>query len=148
MLTCRGTARGPRNHCQYWCRSGAKFCEIADIQYRTGTFRLRSDRGILRTCLPAGARHEAVVSLSLLDPDCYRGSTKGWFSKRVVLADVPRNETGTRVHSDAPPERKAERGYLRMFPRNENRNEGTFLAWPCLQILGVKKYLILCGNSR
>ena len=34
-------------------------------------------------------------------------------SKRVVLADVP-------------PERKPERGYIRMFPRNENRNEGTF----------------------
>ena len=39
--------------------------------------------------------------------------TKGWFSKRVVLADVP-------------PERKPERGYIRMFPQNENRNEGTF----------------------
>ena len=25
-----------------------------------------------------------------------------------------------------PPERKPERGYVRMFPRNENRNEGTF----------------------
>ena len=34
-------------------------------------------------------------------------------SKRVVLADVP-------------PERKQERGYIRMFPRNEKRNEGTF----------------------
>ena len=33
---------------------------------------------------------------------------------------------GTRVHSDVPPERKPERGYIRMFPRNENRNEGTF----------------------
>ena len=43
----------------------------------------------------------------------YRGLTKGWFSKRVVLADVPQ-------------ERKPEWGYIRMFPRNENRNEGTF----------------------
>ena len=34
-------------------------------------------------------------------------------SKKVVLADVP-------------PERKPERGYVRMFPWNENRNEGTF----------------------
>ena len=42
-----------------------------------------------------------------------RGLTKEWFSKRVVLADVP-------------PERKPERGYIQMFPRNENRNEGTF----------------------
>ena len=31
----------------------------------------------------------------------------------------PRNKAGTRVHSDVPPERKAERGYIRMFPRNE-----------------------------
>ena len=38
-------------------------------------------------------------------------------SKRVVLADVP-------------PERKPERGYIRMFPRNDNRNEGTFACSP------------------
>ena len=43
----------------------------------------------------------------------YRGFRKGWLSKRVALAEVP-------------PERKPERGYIRMFPRNENRNEGTF----------------------
>ena len=83
----------------------------------------------------------------------FRGLTKGWFSIRVALADVPperkpergyirmfprnenRNEgtfagfggtkTGTRVRSDVPPERKPERGHVRMFPRNENRNEGT-----------------------
>ena len=28
--------------------------------------------------------------------------------------------------ADVPPERKPERGYVRMFPRNEIRNEGTF----------------------
>ena len=28
-------------------------------------------------------------------------------------------KTGTRVHSDVHPERKPERGYVRMFPRNE-----------------------------
>ena len=51
--------------------------------------------------------------------------TKGWFSKRVVLVDVPL-------------ERKPERGHIRMFPRtktgtrlrshvarDENRSEGT-----------------------
>ena len=46
-----------------------------------------------------------------------RGLTKGWFSKRVVLADPPT-------------ERKSERGYIRLFPRNENRNEGTFACSP------------------
>ena len=44
----------------------------------------------------------------------FLGVDKRVVSKRVVLADVP-------------PERKPERGYIRrMFPRNENRNEGTF----------------------
>ena len=33
-----------------------------------------------------------------------------------------------------PPERKPERGYIRVFPRNENRNEGTFACSP-----GTKK---------
>ena len=37
--------------------------------------------------------------------------------KRVVFADVL-------------PERKPERGYVRMFPRNEKRNEGTFACSP------------------
>ena len=46
-----------------------------------------------------------------------RGLTKRVLSKRAVLADVP-------------PERKPERGYIRMFPRNENRNEGTFACSP------------------
>ena len=41
------------------------------------------------------------------------GVPKRVVSKSVVLADVPQ-------------ERKPERGYIRMFPRNENRNEGTF----------------------
>ena len=48
---------------------------------------------------------------------CFRRNLKGWFSKRVVLADVP-------------PERKPERGYVRMLPRNENRSEGTFACSP------------------
>ena len=46
-----------------------------------------------------------------------RRLTKGWFSKRVVLADVP-------------PEREPERGCIRMFPRNENQNEATFACSP------------------
>ena len=41
-------------------------------------------------------------------------------SKRVVLADVP-------------PERKLERGYIRMFPWNEDRNEGMFACSPELK---------------
>ena len=45
------------------------------------------------------------------------GLDKGWFSKRVVLADVP-------------PEREPERGYIQVFPPNENRNEGAFGCFP------------------
>ena len=47
----------------------------------------------------------------------FRGLAKAWFSRRVVLADVP-------------PERKLEQGYIRMFHWNENRNEGTFACSP------------------
>ena len=50
-------------------------------------------------------------------------------AKRVVFQFwrmFPGTKTGTRVHSDVLPERKPERGYVRMFPRNENRNKGTF----------------------
>ena len=43
-----------------------------------------------------------------------QGLPKGWFAKRPVLADLP-------------PERE---GTFRMFPRNENRNEGTFACSP------------------
>ena len=47
----------------------------------------------------------------------FRGLAKRWFSKRVVLADVP-------------PEREPERGYIRIFLQNENQNEGTFACSP------------------
>ena len=55
--------------------------------------------------------------VSLKMPPKFRGFAKGWFSKRVVLADVP-------------PEHKPERGCIRMFPRNENWNEGTLARLP------------------
>ena len=69
-----------------------------------------------------GHKRETLLNKVLQDncrnsDDNCRGFTKGRFSKRVVLADVP-------------PERKPERGYIRMFPRNENRNEGTFACSP------------------
>ena len=66
---------------------------------------------ILALSVPEDAPNPATSVL------IYRGLTERWFSKRVVLADVP-------------PERKPERGYIRMFPRNENRNEGTFACSP------------------
>ena len=31
-----------------------------------------------------------------------------------------------------------------MFPRNEHQNEGTFLAWPPLQTLALKKSFLFC----
>ena len=34
------------------------------------------------------------------------------------------------VLAAVPPERNPERGYIRMFPQNENRNEGTFACSP------------------
>ena len=50
---------------------------------------------------------ESYVTQWVMD----RGFAKGWFSERVVLAEVPPGtKTGTRVHSDVPLERKPERG--------------------------------------
>ena len=49
-------------------------------------------------------------------------SQKGWFW-RMFPWNINRNDT--RVHSNVPPQRKPERGYGRMLPRNENGNEGT-----------------------
>ena len=79
------------------------------------------------------ARPLPVFSKDDIGP--YRGNLKGWFPKGWFWADVPPERKpergcvrmfGTRVRSDVPPERKPERGYVRMFPRNEHRNEGTF----------------------
>ena len=61
------------------------------------------------------------------EPPKFHGETKGWFPKGWFWRMFPRNEnrnegtfgcsperrTGTRVHSDVPPERKPERGYIR-----------------------------------
>ena len=55
-----------------------------------------------------------------------RGLTKGWFPKGWVWRMFPRNENRNEGTFGRSPERKSERGYVRMFPRNENRNEGTF----------------------
>ena len=73
----------------------------------------------------------------------FRGLTKGWFSKRLALADktgtrvhsdVPlERKTGTRVHSDVPPERKPERGYLR---QNRPFTKPPF----CLPVRLLQKY--------
>ena len=45
---------------------------------------------------------------------------RGVFQKSGFGGCSPRTKTRTRVHSDVPPERKPERGYVRMFPRNES----------------------------
>ena len=75
----------------------------------------QTDKIALITC------SKKVPRVKLFSEGCrplfIRGSQKGWFSKRVFLADVP-------------PERKPERGYIRMFPRAENRNEGAFACSP------------------
>ena len=54
-------------------------------------------------------------------------SPKGWFPKGWFLADVPPERKPERGYVRMfPRNEKPERGYIRMFPRNENRNEGTF----------------------
>ena len=68
-------------------------------------------------------------------PRAGRASPHSGVAKRAVFqkggfggfgACSPGTKTGTRVHSDVPPERKPERGYVRMFPRNEKPERGYF----------------------
>ena len=70
-------------------------------------------------------------SSSVLDK--FQSAKKGGFLEGWFWRMFPGTKTGTRVHSDVPPERKPERGYVRMFPRNEHRNEGTFAKTTLLQ---------------
>ena len=70
-----------------------------------------------------------------------RGFAKEWFPKGWFGGCSPVPKTGTRVRSHLPPERQPEQGYVHMFPRTANRNEGTFtkpLARVPLQNLVVK----------
>ena len=71
----------------------------------------------------------SVVSFLILEKDInmmrYRGLTKGRFPKkksRWFWRMFPGTKTGTRVRSDAAPERKPERGYVRQnHPKIRNR---------------------------
>ena len=49
-----------------------------------------------------------------------------WSDRLYCSHYVSQKERISEVHSDVPPERKLEQGYFRMFPWNENQNEGTF----------------------
>ena len=80
---------------------------------------------------PRGPEKEGINKRIALESPHPDPSDSG-VDKRVVFqkggfgGGSPGTKTGTRVHSDVPPERKPKRGYVRIFPRNENRNEGTF----------------------
>ena len=54
------------------------------------------------------------------------GTQKGGFPKGGFGRCSPGTKTRTRVLVDVLPERTPERGYVRLFSWNENRNEGTF----------------------
>ena len=61
------------------------------------------------------SRTKILLRISL---NSVRGLSKGWFCKRAVF------------QKDVSPEHEPERGCIRMFPRNENRNEGVFACPP------------------
>ena len=62
-------------------------------------------------------------------------------SKRVVLADVPPERTPERGYVRMfPRNEKQERGYVRMFPRNNNRNERTFAKNICCEVIIWAKF--------
>ena len=97
-------------------KGGSSAMISADTWMETGAKDVISPRW-----RPTGPARIAIVVLSrwVADPAKTpkdRGLTKGERPK-VVLAD-------------SPPERKLERGYIRMFPRNENRNKSTFACSP------------------
>ena len=77
----------------------------------------------------------------------FRGSHRVVFQKGGVGGCSPGTKTGTRVHSHVPPERKPERGYVRMFPRIENRNEGIFAKTTLLRNRHFFWKWILCQYS-
>ena len=106
--------------------AAAAAAEAAELQLLLAIFvkqvkehpslRWTAQLSIPRACKPCASHH----------PLQFGGSHKGGFQKEWFWRMFYRNETWTRLHSGVPPERKPERGYVRMFPRNENRNEGTF----------------------
>ena len=82
---------------------------------------------------------------------------KGWFWRMFpwnenrnegTFGCSPGTRTGTRVHSDVPPERELERGYVRMFPRNERPERGYVrqnhpFAKPPLCLISISKAQVL-----
>ena len=59
--------------------------------------------------------------------DCMKSREFSEEPKRVVLVDVPPERKPERGYVRMfPRNEKLERGYVRMFPRNENQNEGAF----------------------
>ena len=80
------------------------------------------------SCGPLGTRAQKVQNgvKNESKSTIFWGAQKGGFSKGWFWRCSPATKTGTRSRSDVPRDEKLERGYVRMFPRNENRNEGTF----------------------
>ena len=98
---------------------------------------LENGRNVL--CFPqSGGSLEYLESLNSLENGLF---WKDPFSKRPLFPNPkggfgrcsPGTKAGTRAHSDVPPERNPEWGYVRMFPRKEKRNEGTFAKTTLLQ---------------
>ena len=104
-------ARIIRNWNPYFYSASGQFARITRISDS------RESPDSRESCESIRANHATKVIINIVDraalkwANLSQGFTKGWFSKRVVLADVP-------------PERKAKRGYIQMFPQNKNRKSG------------------------
>ena len=74
--------------------------------------------------------HEVVSGRTFFPTECHRDLRQtlacrlGLHATRSSVRMFPQNETGTRVHTDVPPKRKPERGYVRMFPWSEKPEPG------------------------
>ena len=96
-----------------WCCKNGQTVTLQTVTRKCPAESASSRLLSVRFFCPSSLGKQAFLSTLLtvlLQP---RGLAKGWFSKRVVLTDVP-------------PERKPERGFVRMFPRNEKPEQGDF----------------------
>ena len=103
--------------CNAIARNGRRTLALFLLFECNSLFAIGLCEGTCQTCFECGRCSQVLQSHPLPISPLLSGVDKRVVSQRVVLADVP-------------PERKPERGYIRMFPQNENRNDGMFACSP------------------
>ena len=82
-------------------------------------------------CNPSPERLKALGNHAVFEPKWVRGAQRNGCRNSLEKRGLEKQGLALLgVLADVPPERKPERGYIRMFPWNENRNEATFACSP------------------